>query len=92
MGKVFDALQDAVGFALHPYLMRHTWNDRFSAALDRKATRGDRTAEATEERIRNFLMGWSPQSRMAPLYTRRHVERAAEAALKGMHEGLYEGE
>ena len=92
VGKVFDALQDAVGFALHPHLLRHTWNDRFSAAIDRKATRGEGTAEATEERIRNFLMGWSPQSRMAPLYTRRHVERASEAALKGMHEGLYEGE
>ena len=92
VGKVFDALRDAVGFSLHPHLLRHTWNDRFSAAIDRKATRGEGTAEAAEERIRNFLMGWSPQSRMAPLYTRRHVERAAEAALKGMHEGLYEGE
>ena len=92
LGKVFGVLQDALGFALHAHLLRHTWNDRFSAAVDRKAGRGDRAAEATEERIRNFLMGWSPQSSMAPLYTRRHVERAAEAALKGMHEGLYEGE
>ena len=92
VGKNFQVLRQALGFALHPHLLRHTWNDRFSAAIDRKATRGEGTAEAAEERIRNFLMGWSPHSRMAPLYTRRHVERAAEAALKGMHEGLYEGE
>ena len=53
---------------------------------------GARTPEASEERIRNFLMGWSPGSKMAAVYTRRHVERAAEAALRGMHEGLFEGE
>ena len=92
VGKVFGALQGVLGFALHPHLLRHTWNDRFSAAVDRKTSRGDATSEPTEERIRNFLMGWSPHSSMAPLYSRRHVERAAEAALKGMHEGLYEGE
>ena len=92
VGKLFDALQDVLGFGLHPHLLRHTWNDRFSGALDRKAARGDGTAEATEERIRNFLMGWSPHSKMAPLYSRRHIERAAEVALKGMHEGLFEGE
>ena len=92
VGKIFDALQGVLGFGLHPHLLRHTWNDRFSAAVDRKASRGDGTAEATEERIRNFLMGWSPHSKMAPQYSRRHVERAAEVALKGMHEGLFEGE
>ena len=42
VGRVFDALQDAD-------LLRHTWNDRFSAAIDRKATRGDGTAEAAEQ-------------------------------------------
>ena len=92
VGNVFDALESVLGFRLHPHLLRHTWNDRFSAAIDRKARRGDRTPEPSEERIRNFLMGWSPDSKMAAVYTRRHVERAAEAALRGMHQGLFEGE
>ena len=29
---------------------------------------------------------------MAAVYTHRHVERAAEAALRGMHQGLFESE
>ena len=92
VGNVFAALESVLGFRLHPHLLRHTWNDRFSAAIDGRAVRGDRTPEASEERIRNFLMGWSPDSKMAAVYTHRHVERAAEAALRGMHQGLFEGE
>ena len=92
VGRIFDALEPVLGFDLHPHILRHTWNDRFSAAIDRNAERGEATPDASEERIRNFLMGWSPDSRMASAYTRRHVERAAEAALKGMHSGLFEGE
>ena len=92
VGKIFDSLECVLGFRLHPHMLRHTWNDRFSAAIDGKAERGAHTPEPSEERIRNFLMGWSPGSKMAEIYTRRHVERAAEAALSGMHEGLFEGE
>ena len=90
LGKIFDALQ--LGFDLHAHMLRHTWNDRFSAAVDRKADSGGQTAGATEERIRNFLMGWSASSKMAEGYSRRHVERAARDALNRMHEGLFEGE
>ena len=92
LGKIFDALQPVLGFHLHPHMLRHTWNDRFSAAIDGKAERGDRTPEASEERIRNFLMGWGPHSGMAQVYSRRHIERAARNALNRMHEGLFEGE
>ena len=92
LGKIFDALQRVLDFELHPHMLRHTWNDRFSAATDRKARHGEQTPEAGEERIRNFLMGWSPHSKMAEGYSRRHVERAARDALKDMHEGRYEGE
>lgn len=92
LGKIFDALQRMLGFDLHAHMLRHTWNDRFSAAVDRKAENGAPTTEAVEERIRNFLMGWSVNSKMAEGYSRRHVERAARDALNRMHEGLFEGE
>ncbi|MDE2873886.1 MAG: site-specific integrase [Gemmatimonadota bacterium] len=92
IGKVFDVLQGALGFGLHPHILRHTWNDRFSAALDRQSRHGTGMPEAGEERIRNYLMGWSPDSRSADGYSRRHVERAAREALGNMHEGLYEDE
>ena len=92
MGKIFDALQRVLGFDLHPHMLRYTWNDRFSATIDRNVRHRRQTPEASEERIQNFLMGWSPNSKMAEGYSRRHVERAARDALNGMHEGLFEGE
>ena len=92
IGKIFDSLQRVLGFDLHPHMLRHTWNDRFSATIDRKAGNGGQVPSVSEERIRNFLMGWSPNSKMAEGYSRRHVERAARHALNRMHEGLYESE
>ena len=85
IGKIFDALQPVLGFDLHPHLLRHTWNDRFSDEIDRSARLGKKTATAQEERLRNYLMGWSPDSKMAERYSRRHIERAAHELMKRMN-------
>ena len=85
IGKIFDSLQRVLGFDLHPHLLRHTWNDRFSDEIDRGAQLGKTTATAEEERLRNYLMGWSPDSRMAERYSRRHIERAAHELMKRMN-------
>ena len=86
IGKIFDSFQRVLGFDLHPHLLRHTWNDRFSAAIDRNAQFGKETTSPEEERLRNYLMGWSPDSKMAERYSRRHIERAAHDLMKHMHE------
>ena len=86
IGKIFDSLQRVLGFDLHPHLLRHTWNDRFSSAIDRSAQLGKETTTAQEERLRNYLMGWSPDSKMAERYSRRHIERAAHELMKRMNE------
>ena len=91
IGKIFDALEELLDFKLHAHLMRHTWNDRFSVTYDQQAQQGNPTAQATEERTRNYLMGWNPNSKMAERYSRRHVERAARGALASMHADLSEG-
>ncbi len=85
IGKIFDSLQPVLGFALHPHLLRHTWNDRFSDEIDRGARLGKKTATAQEERLRNYLMGWSPDSKMAERYSRRHIERAAHELMIRMN-------
>ena len=87
IGKIFDSLQPVLGFDLHPHLLRHTWNDRFSDEIDRSAQLGKKTATAEEERLRNYLMGWSPDSKMAERYSRRHIERAAYDLMKRMNGG-----
>lgn len=63
---------------LSPHVLRHTWNDNFSAAMDRM-----KTSEADEQKMRSFLMGWSETSGTAANYTRRHVrQRANEVSLQ----------
>lgn len=60
-----------------PHVLRHTWNDRFSALMDKQ-----NVSEEAEKKMRSRLMGWSETSGTAAVYTRRHVQRKArEAAL-----------
>jgi site-specific recombinase XerD len=86
VNKVFSLLREQVDQLpknLTPHVLRHTWNDRFSEAMD-KANIG----EEQEKKMRSTLMGWSETSGTAAVYTRRHVQRKAKAALKAMQNGL----
>ncbi|CAB3831223.1 tyrosine-type recombinase/integrase [Achromobacter xylosoxidans] len=56
-----------------PHVLRHTWNDNFSAAMDRLDI-----PAAEEQKMRSFLMGWSETSDSAQNYTRRHVREKAK--------------
>ncbi|GGP26764.1 hypothetical protein GCM10010971_25830 [Silvimonas amylolytica] len=56
-----------------PHALRHTWNDRFSETMDTQ-----RISEPDEQRMRSFLMGWSPTSQTAAGYTRRHIRIKAQ--------------
>lgn len=58
---------------LTPHALRHTWNDRFSEAMD-----SAKISEPEEARMRSFLMGWSPTSKTALNYTRRHIRLKAQ--------------
>lgn len=63
---------------LTPHVLRHTWNDRFSRTADNM-----NISESDEEHQRSFLMGWSPTSKTAGTYTRRHIrEKAQQVSLK----------
>lgn len=60
---------------LSPHVLRHTWNDNFSALMDR-----NKTADSDEQKMRSVLMGWSETSGTAIKYTRRHVRQKANHA------------
>ncbi|MFJ3366603.1 tyrosine-type recombinase/integrase [Pseudomonas sp. NPDC086251] len=54
---------------IHPHLLRHDWNYRFSQLADREGIPFE------EERvIREQLMGWVPGSPMSRRYDSRHIE------------------
>lgn len=55
---------------LSPHVLRHTWNDDFSELMDERGVLPEE-----EERMRRQAMGWSPSSKMAATYTKRHVQR-----------------
>lgn len=54
---------------LHPHLLRHDWNYRFSQKSDLKKLDFE-----TERTIREMLMGWRPNSEMSLLYNLRHIQ------------------
>jgi len=95
--KVFRSLRERVDGLpenLTPHVLRHAWNDAFSRLLDRRADqKGRRRGEdhADEERMRSYLMGWSPASKMASVYTRRHVRETAEKMSLAHQEDLLKG-
>ncbi|MCO5101906.1 MAG: site-specific integrase [Burkholderiaceae bacterium] len=71
------------GKPLSAHLLRHTWNDRFSELVEGKLT------EDEEKKVRNYLMGWSDQSRSAENYTVRYVEQKAHTALTELQEKMF---
>lgn len=62
---------------LSPHVLRHNWNENFSDLMD------DNNVEpAEEERMRKQQMGWSDNSSMGGVYTRRRtVKKTNEASI-----------
>lgn len=57
---------------LHPHLLRHDWNYRFSKQVDAEGWEFE-----AEREVRERLMGWSPNSNMSLLYNQRHIQKKA---------------
>ncbi|MGO4307462.1 site-specific integrase [Cupriavidus sp. RAF12] len=75
--KVFALLRRAEPslIDLTPHVLRHTWNERFSARMD-----ASNTPVADEEKMRSYWMGWREASGSASTYLRRHTEQLAKRA------------
>ena len=57
---------------LHPHLLRHDWNYRFSLKAKELGYN-----EKEEQSIREFLMGWIDNSQSAARYNRRRIQEKA---------------
>ena len=85
--KVFAALRlcDPMLAGVHPHSLRHTWNLKFSRALDGRPT-NERASPAEEQQVRSHLMGWQPGSGTAAVYNQRHISEKAQEAARVMYE------
>lgn len=67
---------------LSAHVLRHTWNDTFSDAMDRQSIPADQ-----EAKWRTRLMGWRNEG-TAEHYLRRTVRRRSNEALAAIQDGL----
>jgi integrase len=85
VNKLMAALRERVpGLPenLSPHVLRHSWNDAFSDAMDRKGVPGDQ-----EAKWRARLMGWRREE-SAQAYLRRTVRRRSDEVLIEIQDGL----
>lgn len=85
VNKLMATLRDRVpGMPenLSAHVLRHSWNDAFSDAMDRKGVPGDR-----EAKWRARLMGWRREE-SAQAYLRRTVRRRSDEVLIEIQGGL----
>ena len=85
--KVFAVFRrcDPLLAGVHPHALRHTWNLKFSRALDGRPT-DERASPGEEQQVRSHLMGWQPGSRAAAIYNQRHLSEKAQEVARVMHE------
>jgi integrase len=90
VAKLFNELREkapSLPESLSAHVLRHTWNDAFSAKMDSAGV----TPES-ERQARSYLMGWSPTSDTAAAYTRRHVRNKAKEVSLALQHQLIEKE
>lgn len=89
LNDIFAALRDAIPELprnFSPHFCRYTWNDRFSELADEKIRKNEWTKE-DEHEARCLQMGWSKDSKMATLYSIRHIKaKADEFSIKRQEE------
>lgn len=86
IGKLFNELREkcpSLPKTLTPHVLRFTWNDAFSKRMEEAGVPPEK-----EEPVRIYLMGWSPTSKMAAVYTRRYVRNKAKEVSLGLQDEL----
>ncbi len=73
VNKIFREIGNVCRIIVSPHVLRHTWNDDFSRAIDNKNSKGKNINPEVEKKSRSYLMGWSDTSETASIYTRRFI-------------------
>jgi len=87
MNKIFVELRTRVPelpVELHPHILRHTWNENFSAVMTK-----NKVSHEDEMRMRNQQMGWSDNSKVAAVYLKRYIREEANKASLEMQKKTY---
>lgn len=86
VGKLFKVLREkcpSLFEGLSGHVLRHTWNDAFSKKMEEAGVTPENECQA-----RSYLMGWSPTSDTAAVYTRRYVRNKAKEVSLELQEQL----
>lgn len=77
VNAIFDDLKLAIpGVDIYPHALRHTFNSNLSLSFERAKVEPE-----LEMRIRTELNGWSHNSQMPALYTKRHTREKARQVI-----------
>lgn len=90
LSDIFTTLREKVPDLprnLSAHVLRYTWNDRFSEKADELIRKLVWTIE-DEKKARNETMGWSPNSKMAELYSRRHIQAKARKVMVDLQNSI----
>lgn len=77
VNAIFQVLSEALGFHIHPHLLRHKWNEIFDQAGTDKGV-----DPRLLEDIRKYAMGWSENSHMAGIYNDKRLATKARELSK----------
>lgn len=68
INAIFAKLSEALGFHVHPHLLRHKWNEIFDQEGEKKGVN-----PGLLEDIRKYAMGWSQNSTMSQTYNDKRL-------------------
>ncbi|MBN4175439.1 hypothetical protein ALP76_200011 [Pseudomonas savastanoi pv. glycinea] len=68
INSIFRKLSSALGFYLHPHMLRHKWNEIFDEEGNRQGINSARL-----EDLRKYAMGWSQNSTMNQKYNEKQL-------------------
>lgn len=77
VNTIFQVISKALGFPIHPHLLRHKWNEIF----DKEGVSKEIDHRLLED-VRKYAMGWSQKSTMAETYNdKRLAQKARELSM-----------
>lgn len=77
INAIFQKLSKALGFHVHPHLLRHKWNETFDKEGERQGV-----DPALLEDIRKYAMGWSQNTTMTQVYNEKRLAQKARELSK----------
>lgn len=77
INAIFQKLSKALGFHVHPHLLRHKWNETF----DEEGTRKGIDSTLLED-TRKYAMGWSQNTSMTQVYNEKRLALKARELSK----------